>query len=250
MLYLFIFMIGAIWGSFLNVNISRLPIRKSIVTPRSSCPNCQQPIKPYLNIPIISYILLRGKCSYCNWHIPLRYLMVEILTALLFVLLYVRFQFSGQFFVYAIFCSILIVITFIDIEHTLILNRVTFPGIVLGCGLAFMLLNKSPLDILIGGIGGGLILLTIALIGKALYKKESMGGGDIKLAVMIGSFLGIYGVLISLSIAILSGASIGWILSKIYKTDYIPFGPFISFGVVCYIFYSAEILQLLTNIYL
>ncbi|MBN2009729.1 prepilin peptidase [candidate division KSB1 bacterium] len=244
-----VFCFGAIFGSFLNVCITRIPVKKSIISLPSHCPHCGKQIRVYHNIPILSYVLLKGQCAYCHWKIPNRYFLVEVLTGLVFLLLYINFGFQCHFFYYAVICCIFIVISFIDLEHQLILNRVLLFGGVAGATLAISIHTSPFEDLILGaGIGGGFLLL-IAWIGQLLFRKESMGGGDIKYAVLIGSLLGVQGVVITLGIAIITAAIVGSIYLKVFKIHYLPFGPYLSFGAFAYILYGNKVIDILYVIF-
>jgi len=243
MTYTLLFIVGAILGSFLNVCITRLPLAKSIILPPSSCPNCGQRIKPYHNIPIVSYLYLKGKCCYCGWKIPVRYLFVEIISGLLLVLLYHAFSFQPIFFFYTILSFLLIVITFIDIEQKLILNKMTIPGIIIGISFSLITDILSISQLIYGIFSGTGFLILVAIVGRLIFRKESMGGGDIKLVAMIGSFIGFDGVVTTLFVGFLTAAVVGLFLAYKFKIEYIPFGPFISAGALIFVFTNDQIFQ-------
>jgi leader peptidase (prepilin peptidase) / N-methyltransferase len=236
---LLFFVLGAIIGSFLNVCIYRLPREESIVTPGSSCPQCKKPIAFYDNIPLFSYLILRGKCRHCGEKISARYLAVELLTALLYVTLYCRYGLSLELGVALLFVTILIVISFIDLEFRIIPDILSLGGLLVGAGLSFFRMPAfSYMDALWGILLGGGVLWAIASAYQLLRKREGMGGGDIKLLAMIGSFCGIKGVLFSLVSGSLLGTLIGIPLMIIKHADTkyaLPFGPFLSFGAVLYV---------------
>ncbi len=186
----FAFIFGAAIGSFLNVCIFRLPAKTSIVKPRSQCPYCQHPIRNGDNIPLISFILLRGKCRDCGGKISWRYPLVEFITALLSLLLFLKFGLTLKFLIFFIFTAVLIVITFIDLDHQIIPDIITLPGIPIFFLLAVFVVKIPWLEALIGLLIGGGVLFAIAFVYELLTKREGMGGGDIKLLAMIGGFLG------------------------------------------------------------
>jgi leader peptidase (prepilin peptidase)/N-methyltransferase len=188
------FLLGAVMGSFFNVIIYRLPKSISIVTPPSHCPGCGEKIQWKDNIPIISYIILNGKCRNCDFHIPIKYLVVETISAFLFLFSYLRFGISLELFTFLVFVSLLIPISFIDLHTTLIPDSISISGIVLG--LALSVFRGLVLISLIGAIAGALLILIIIIAGRKVYKQEVMGYGDIKLAAMIGAFVGWAGVLL------------------------------------------------------
>ena len=234
----FFFLLGAIIGSFLNVCIYRLPREKSIVTPGSSCTLCGAPISFYDNIPIVSYLLLRGKCRHCGAAISGRYVLVELLTGLLYAALFSVHGLSVELAVGLLFVSALIVISFIDLEFRIIPDVLSLGGIVAGGVLCFFRPAFSYMDALLGIVLGGGVLWAIAFGYELLRKREGMGGGDIKLLAMIGSFCGIKGVLFSLIFGSLLGTLVGipLMLIKHADTKYaLPFGPCLSFGAVSYV---------------
>ena len=254
---IFFFLLGSAIGSFLNVCIYRLPRKKSIVTPPSACPGCDKPIRFYDNIPILSYILLRGKCRDCNTKISIRYPLVELLTAILFLILYRKLEFTFELFVFLIFVSLLIAISFIDLDFQIIPDILSIGGVVLGLLLAIarpFFRNIDPkfgiLDSLYGIVLGGGLLLAIAWVYQFFTKREGMGGGDIKLLGMIGAFCGIKGVIFSLVSGSVLGTVVGipLMLAKGRDTKYaIPFGPFLSLGALVYIFFGNTLIRSTVN---
>jgi len=239
------FIFGTVVGSFLNVCIYRIPERISIVSPSSRCPLCKRHIPFYLNIPLLSYIMLGGRCRYCKVPISLQYPFVEALTGFLAVALFMRFGLTTEFFAYFVFLSSLIVITFIDLRHRIIPDVISIPGVVLGFGLSFFLSTPGVLNSFTGIVLGGGILVGIAVAYYLLSGKEGMGGGDIKLLAMIGAFLGWKGVLFTLFTASSVGAVFGVaaivILGKGSKYV-LPFGPFLALGAVLHLFYGNYII--------
>lgn len=238
--------LGLLFGSFLNVCIYRLPIGQSIVWPSSFCPECKSKIKHWDNIPVISYLLLHGKCRSCSSKISLRYPLVEILTGILFCALFIKVGFSKEVIVLLLLAALLVVISFIDIEYKLILNKITIPGLIIGAVLTWQLSSKSLLQIGIGLLLGGGLLVAVAFLGRGLFGKESMGMGDVKMAAMIGAFIGAQGITLSLFLGfIIAGifSSIGIALKKMKRTSYIPFGPFIALGTIVYIFFGEQIIN-------
>lgn len=233
MITLFILFAGAIIGNFLNTCITKLPRNKPITFKAIACPMCNAQFGWRHSIPILSYILSHGQCCNCNEHIPIRYFLVEILTATGLAALYNLFSLTPEFFFYAILLLILIVITFIDIEHQIIPNRVNALGLILGLSIA-LLTDHSMKDALIGMLTGGGSLLIVALIGDLIFRKESMGGGDIKMAAMVGCFIGCYGIVVALFYAFMVGGIIG-IFARIYHREYLPFAPFIAVGALVFV---------------
>lgn len=240
------FVTGLVLGSFLNVCIRRIPAGESIVRPGSHCPGCKAAIRPYDNIPLISYALLRGRCRGCGEPISLRYPFVELLTGIAMVALVLHFGLTPVLPVYAAFLAALIVITFIDLDHQIIPDVISLPGIVIGLVCAAAGLGPS-LAASIGGLllGGG-FLYAIAASYDLLTGREGMGGGDIKLLAMIGTFVGWNGVLTTLLIASLSGALAGGLLIVLRRSDGrqpIPFGPFLAAGATIALFVGNRVVD-------
>lgn len=237
-----IFILGLCLGSFANVLIYRLPRNLSIFKPRSFCPKCNTSIKWYHNIPVISYILLSGKCKYCREKISIQYPIVEILNAIFFTFLWVKSLNKLNFIIYSIFVFYLIVISFIDFEHKIIPDILSISLALIGLILSpfnTALAEKLSVRILYSLFGltfGLIVFLLISYIGKKLFKKEALGEGDIKLAMGLGSFLGPQKLIFSLFIGSLAGTLVSLLLIYILKKkawgEYIPFGPFLSFGTI------------------
>jgi len=259
--YTFVFIFGLLFGSFLNVCIYRLPRDESIAFPPSHCTNCSTPIKFYQNIPVISYLLLGGKCSSCKEPISVIYPAVELFTAVLVTLLFYKYGVTFETFVYVILTLSLIVISFIDLEHFIIPNVITLPGIIIGLaynllitdwgfflkiipgldfGNIFYIAPRIPaLNSFFGIIIGGGTLLLIAYLYKIIRKREGMGMGDVKLLAMLGAFLGINGVFFIILVSSLVGSVIGITLILIQRGNMklvLPYGPFISFAAVLFLF--------------
>ena len=225
------FCFGAIVGSFLNVCIYRIPEGKSIVSPPSSCPGCGAAIRWYQNIPILSWVLLGGRCAFCKKSISVRYPLVEALTGILFVLVLWYFGFSAATLIYWIFSAVLVVITFIDLDHQIIPDIVSLPGIPIGFVCSFFVPWISWFDSLLGILLGGGLLLLIAWLYEVLAKREGMGGGDIKLLAMLGAFLGWRAIFPIIFFASLAGTLVGVPLMLLRKKDSrlaLPFGPFLA----------------------
>lgn len=255
-----VFLLGSVIGSFLNVVIYRLPREKSIVKPASACPGCGKPIRFYDNIPIISYVLLRGNCRACNANISIRYPIVELITGILFLLLYRELGLTFELLVFIVFVSLLIAISFIDLDSWIIPDVLSIGGVITGFLLAvirpffrYMDPKFGMLDSLYGILLGGGILFAIAWLYELFTKREGMGGGDIKLLGMIGAFCGIKGVIFSLISASLIGTIVGIpiMIAKGRDTKYaIPFGPFLSLGALVYVFKGEALIGLLINVLL
>ncbi len=245
-IYIFVFLVGLIIGSFLNVCIYRIPEGKSILWPNSHCPACHKSLNWYHNIPVLSYIALGGRCSFCRKKISLRYPSVEFLTGFLFFAVFHRFGLSFVSCVYAFFVSLLVIITFIDLDFQIIPDVISLPGIVAGflCSFAVPWLNWS--DSLFGILLGGGSLLLVAKVYKLLAKVDGMGGGDIKLLAMIGAFLGWKAILPVIFLSSMVGCLIG-IPLMLFKGSgtklAIPFGPFLALAAVIYMLYGHLLIQ-------
>ncbi len=243
-----IFLFAASIGSFLNVCIFRIPIGESIVYPPSRCPACEGKIRGYDNIPILSYFILRGKCRGCGESISFRYPIIEALTAVLILLLHARFGLGADFFVLSFFTCALIVITVIDLDHQIIPDRISIPGIPIGFAASLFVLSTTTwVDSLIGIASGGGFLLFIAIAYYLVAKKEGMGGGDIKLLAMIGAFTGWQGVIFVVFFSSLAGSVVG-ILYIVFSgrgtRSPIPFGPFLALGAYVYFLVGEELINL------
>jgi leader peptidase (prepilin peptidase) / N-methyltransferase len=243
----FAFIFGAAIGSFLNVCIFRLRAKASIIKPHSQCPYCHHAIRYWDNIPIISFVFLGGRWRDCRSKISWRYPLVELITAILSLLLFSNFGLSLNFFVFFIFTAVLIVIAFIDLDHQIIPDILTLPGIPLFFMAAVFLVKIPWLEALIGVLIGGGVLFGIALVYELISKREGMGGGDIKLLAMIGGFFGWKSIIFILLFSSFSGAIIGIAAMIINKQDMkyaVPFGPFLSAAAVAYIFWGDAFMRL------
>ena len=220
-------------GSFLNVCISRIPEERSVLFPPSHCPKCKAKLKARDLIPVLSYLLLRGRCRYCKEKISIRYPIVEVLTALLFLAFYVKAGFSVHYAALVIFSVLLILISFIDIEHMIIPDFLMLIGIAMG--IAYSLYKGTLAESLVGICFGFLFMFILGRSAKLVMKKEALGDGDIKFMVMLGANLGIERTLLSVLGASITGAAVGITLilfEKLKKEDYIPFAPFLALGAV------------------
>jgi len=240
-----IFVFGAMIGSFLNVCIVRLPEERSIVRPRSHCPSCGHQIAWYDNLPVVSFVLLRGRCRVCGVRISPLYPTVELLTGALAVALWMRLGTTLAFAGYFLFAAALVTITFIDLDHRIIPDVISLPGIVVGLAVSFVSPLVTPLGALLGVLAGGGVLLGIATGYEMLRGREGMGGGDVKLLAMIGAFLGWQSVFVTLMVASLIGSIIGVGLMIYQRADTklaIPFGPFLAGGALVSLFFGDRIL--------
>lgn len=250
-LIIVLFALGSTIGSFLNVCIIRIPEKISIVFPPSHCPACKKPIPFYYNIPLLSYIILGGRCRYCKAPISFQYFLVELLTPIIMLFLFFCFGISWSFIISFIFSAALIVITFIDLRNQIIPDFISLPGILLFFLCSFIVPWTDPIQSLLGILVGGGTLYIFALGYQFLTKKEGMGGGDIKLLAMIGAFLGWKGALATLILGAFAGSVIGIILIIFKGKDLkyaIPFGPFLSAGAFCTLFFGEKLIHLYLSI--
>lgn len=245
-----IFVFGTIIGSFLNVCILRLPDSRSIVSGASACPSCGARLTPVDLVPIISYLALRGKCRRCKARISPLYPAVEALTGAMYLLLYLRFGFAWQLLVYMALVGLLIVISAIDFKTMEIPNGLIIAGFVVGAiqliVTVFTGIFGNWTSYVIGLFAGGLPLLLIALIAGILLKREAMGGGDVKLMAFCGFIIGWKLVIPAYLIGIIAGAVISVILMALGRKkrgDEIPFGPFLSLGVVLSVFFGDALID-------
>jgi leader peptidase (prepilin peptidase)/N-methyltransferase len=240
-----IFILGLIAGSFSNVCIYRIPRNESIIYPGSHCPKCSTTLRPKDNIPLLSYIILKGRCRNCGSRISIQYPVVEFLTGIIYIFIFLIYGLTLQSLIYIILSSALIIIAFIDLNEQVIPDVISLPGVVAGLVVSFFVPYISSLSSLLGIIAGGGTILIIALIGTIIFKKEAMGGGDVKLTAMVGAFLGWKYVILALFLGFFLGAVAGifLILSKIKsREDMIPFGPFIVLGSLITILCGEKIL--------
>jgi leader peptidase (prepilin peptidase) / N-methyltransferase len=239
---------GSVIGSFLNVCIFRIPAGQSIVIPSSHCPKCGHLLKPYDNIPILSYLILKGKCRYCGERISYQYPLVETLTAFMSLLLFMKYGFSLPYVCTFIYVCALIVVTFIDLAHQIIPDIITLPGIPIFSLLAILVMEVSIPDSLLGILVGGGFLFLVAVLYELLTKREGMGGGDIKLLAMIGAFLGWESIFFIILVSSLLGAFIGIMTVIVQKRDFryaIPYGPFLSIAGLAYLFIGEQFMIIL-----
>lgn len=247
---LFFAIFGALIGSFLNVVILRLPEENaSIIFPASHCPHCQKAIPWYDNLPLLSFLLLRARCRFCQAPISWQYPLVELAMALLSLALYEKFGLSAQFGIYFLFSGALLAIIFIDWQHQIIPDLISLPGIGLGFLLAFLNPALAWQDAAIGLALGGGFFYAIAAGYYLLTKRAGMGGGDIKLLAMIGAFLGWQALPFVVFSSSLFGTVVGlgaMIKQKKGGKTVIPYGPFLAVGSLLYIFFQERIAFFLT----
>jgi len=243
---LFIFLVGLCIGSFLNVCIYRLPEPgQSIVFPASKCPACGTPIRFYDNIPVLSFLLLAGKCRHCKASISPRYPIVELLTGTGALAVVLKFGYTAEALVAFLFIAVMLVVTFIDIDHQKIFDIITLPGTLLGFAGSLVVNWVTWQQSLVGILAGGGSLYLVAKSYLLLTGKMGMGGGDIKLLAMIGSLTGWQGVLFTIFAGSATGTVAGVIMIGAGRFTHfrlrIPFGPFLAFGAVTYLFFGEPI---------
>ena len=255
MFFVAAFALGAVVGSFLNVCIIRVPKEESVIFPASHCVDCRAPIAWHDNIPIASYFWLRGRCRSCGAKISKQYVVVEFLTACLFVLFYNYFGISVAGAVWLLFSLALLVQSAIDFRHQIIPDGITLPGILLGTFLSVLIpglhgqtswligLREAAIGVL---LGGG-FLYAAGTIAEWILKKEAMGGGDVKLLAMIGAFVGWQGVLWTVLVSSVLGSIVGVYLRFKKGEQMIPFGPYLGLAAFLYIFFGEKTIRAYLN---
>ncbi len=240
------FIIGAVMGSFFHVVATRLSNDESIIKPGSHCPKCNHYLKWYENIPIISYLLLRGKCSKCKSKIPLSYIVVEIVTGLLYAACYHSFKFSFDLIVALTFVSTLVTVIVSDIEYMIILDEVLIFSTLL---LAILYIFGKGLEVaayhIYSGVGAFLAMYAIKWIGDKAFKKESLGGGDIKLMFLFGMVLGLPMSICTIFLATFIAFPVALIILFSDKENIIPFGPFLSMAAILIMVSKIQLTDLL-----
>ncbi|MCP4668277.1 MAG: prepilin peptidase [Deltaproteobacteria bacterium] len=230
----------------MNVCIYRLPRNESLISPRSRCTHCGETIRFYDNLPLISYILLLGRCRRCRHMISWRYPAVEALTGLLSLFLFIRYGLSLQYFLFLLYLASLVTMGFIDLYHQIIPDVLSLPGIAAGWAAAWLIGHVSWLDSLIGMAAGGGSLFLVAFVYQRLTGREGMGGGDIKLFAMIGAWMGWWPLPFVALISALTGLVIGLAFILLSGKGFrarIPFGPFLSLGAILYFFFGPQLTQ-------
>ena len=240
------FILGSVMGSFYHVVATRLSMEESIVSPGSHCPRCNHFLKWYENIPVISYLILRGRCSKCGSKIPLSYLVVEIVTGSLFAVSYHAFGITVDLLVGLIFISSLVIVIISDIEYMIILDEVLIVATLLIAiiYIVFLGLEEAAYHIY-GGVGAFLVMYSIKLLGDKAFKKESLGGGDIKLMFLFGMVLGLPMSVCTIFLATFIAFPIALIILFSNKENIIPFGPFLSMAAILIFISGVDIMDIL-----
>jgi leader peptidase (prepilin peptidase)/N-methyltransferase len=239
-----VLLLGLFFGSFFNVCIWRIPRRKSIVRPPSHCPRCKTPIRFYDNIPVLSWLLLRGKCRACGKPISARYPLVEALTGVLFLLLALRFGVSWQLLRGLVFAGILVIVAFIDLDTQVIPDAISLPGVAVG--LLSSLLVRELVPALIGAAAGAALIFLAGWFWKLATRREGMGSGDVVLAAMMGSFLGWRQGLLAIFLGVVMGVIVGGGAALLRRRDLnrpIPFGPYLALGSITALFAGEVIVR-------
>lgn len=242
---LLVWFVGALFGSFLNVVIHRLPRKESVVFPASHCGACDTPIKPWDNIPVLSWLLLRGRCRSCRVPISLRYPLVEVLGGGITWLLFRHFGLSITMAAYLWFCLALLAVTLIDLEHRIIPDAITLPGTLLG----LLLVNWTDVtwvESLSGAALGFGVLLGVGVAYEKATGVEGMGGGDVKLAAMMGAFLGWQGVVLAIFLGAFLGSLVGvaaMARGTGNRRTALPFGTFLAPAAVIVLFAGPALLR-------
>lgn len=242
----FTVLFGLAFGSFLNVCISRLPREESIVSPGSRCPACGERIRPRDNVPLLSWVLLRGRCRHCGWHIPWRYPLIELAAAALFLLDYLTFGLTLEAAGIAVFCLLLLGLAIMDAETLFLPNAFTLPGI--GLGVVYSGLTEGWYGVALSlacALAAALILLLIRGAYWLIRRQEGMGMGDAKLLAMVAAWLGPWQTLFAFTLGALSAAIFGLVLiaRKRGKNIPLPFGSFLSAATLYTVFFGKQTIK-------
>ena len=232
---------GLVVGSFVNVLVHRLPRGESVVSPPSHCPSCGAPVRAYDNIPVLSWLLLRGRCRACRAPIAVRYPMLELANGILWTFVYLRARAGEELFGGLFFASACLALAAIDAEFQILPDKITLTGIAAGILLAFLPGSRTPVSALVGAAVGGGGLFLIAFLYEKIAGQEGMGLGDVKMLAMIGAFLGASGVLVSILLASLAGSLVGIGAMALGRGDRkmrLPFGVFLAAGGVAAFFFG------------
>jgi leader peptidase (prepilin peptidase)/N-methyltransferase len=239
-------LVGAAFGSFLNVCICRLPEHESVVVPRSRCPDCYAPIRWYDNIPLLSYLWLRGRCRSCGVRISIQYPLVELVTAAIFAGSVLAYGVGWSALSTATFLTLLLGIGVTDAQRYIIPDAFSLGGLGLGLLISLAPGAPEPLESAIGAAVGFVFLYVVAALGEYAFKKPAMGGGDIKMMAMIGAFLGPFGALLTCFVAALVGTVVfGPVSLKTKKL--VPFGVFLAVGAAVVLVWGDELVHWYTR---
>lgn len=240
----FVFLLGLVFGSFYSCISYRIPNKISTIKPGSFCPKCKKTLKWYMNIPLFSYIFLKGKCAYCKNKISIIYPLTEFLTALIFLFSFIYYGISYNFLIAVILSSILIIVTITDLKYYYISDRVIIIGVILILLLNYLLGGYGVLLYkIVSALADFSLMYLVKIIGDKAFKKESLGGGDIKLMAFVGAAVGFIPSLIVLFIASILGLIFSYMLDK-KKEEIIPFGPFLLISTVVIWFLNIDYIDI------
>lgn len=240
------FAFGSVMGSFYHVVATRLSKDESIIFPGSHCPKCNHKLNWYENIPIISYLMLRGKCSSCHEDIPISYFIVEVVTGILFSVCFHSFKFSFDLMIALVFVSALIIVIVSDIEYMIILDEVLmFASLVIIILYFFGIGIEKTAYHIYGGVGAFLMMYTIKIMGDKLFRKESLGGGDIKLMFLFGLVIGFSMSICTIFLATFIAFPVALFILFSDKENVIPFGPFLSMSAILLLISKLNIMDIL-----
>ena len=251
-IYLILF--GLIWGSFLNVVIYRLPLKKSVVKPASYCPKCKATIKFYDNIPVISYLILSGKCRYCKTGISIQYPLIETITAFSF---WAAYQYTGEITIHMaaiiVFLGLIIALGIIDLKHMILPDELTLGGAALFLIYAFFHPEQNTIELIVTALAAALFFAAIYFYYVKIRKREGLGFGDVKFMLLLGAFLGFQKLTVAVLLASFAGVLVGLFFIVFKKKTVklaLPFGTFLSLGSYISLFFGHEILNFLRGLYL
>ncbi|HEY7699810.1 MAG TPA: prepilin peptidase [Vicinamibacteria bacterium] len=248
----FAVLFGLIWGSFLNVVIHRLPMGLSLVTPRSRCPGCGKAVAARDNVPLVSYVLLGGRCRYCKASISVRYPLIEAALGAASLLSFVRHGVGLEYFVELAFVAAMVALIFIDFDHQILPNGITLPGAALGLALSGPRAGIAFLDALLGALLGAGLLFLVSEVYFRLRKIEGLGFGDVKMMGTVGAFVGWKGVLLTLFLGSLSGTLVGLAVMAAQKGDLktkLPFGTFLGMGAIATVYLGNPLIRWYSSLY-
>jgi leader peptidase (prepilin peptidase)/N-methyltransferase len=248
----FAVLFGLIWGSFLNVVIHRLPLGCSLVSPRSRCPSCGKPVAAYDNVPLLSYVVLGGRCRHCKASIAARYPIIEATVGAASLLSLLRHGVSVDYVTELAFVAAMLALIFIDFDHQILPNGITLPGMALGLALAGPRVDVSFRDALLGALLGAGLLFLVSEVYFRLRKVEGLGMGDVKMMGMVGAFVGWKGVLLTLFLGSLSGTLVGLVVMVASKGDLrtkLPFGTFLGMGAITTVYVGERLIGWYTSLY-
>lgn len=248
----FAVLFGLVWGSFLNVVIYRLPLGRSLVSPRSRCPSCAKPVAAYDNVPLLSYVLLGGRCRRCKASIAVRYPIIEATVGAASLSSFLLHGVSLDYLAELAFVAAMVALIFIDFDHQILPNSITLPGAALGLALAGPRAEITLLEAVLGALLGAGLLLLVSEVYFRLRKVEGLGFGDVKMMGTVGAFVGWKGVLLTLFLGSLSGTLVGLLVMAASKGDLrtkLPFGTFLGMGAIATVYLGDPLMGWYTSLY-